>query len=137
MITYVRWQTSLQSVEKRQDILKITEEMTDILILEVLPSIDKEPVYIINSYNTPMKSKLAGRPVDIMMKVPELLHKCMLIIRDFNLHHTDWDNRTVNPTAQAKRFVDWIANKNAIYELEIKTVTHARGGALDLVIANN
>ena len=56
---------------------------------------------------------------------------------DFNLHHTDWDNHTINPTLQAKRFADWIANKNARYELEVGTVTHARGGALDLVIASN
>ena len=89
MITYVRWQTSLRSVEKRQYILKITEEMTDILVLEVQPSIDKEPVYIIKSYNTPIKSKQAGRHMDIMMKVLELLHKRVLIMRNFNLHHTD------------------------------------------------
>ncbi len=50
-----------------------------------------------------------------MMEVPELLHKRMLIMGDFNLHHTDWDNRSVNPTAQAKIFAEWIENKNAIY----------------------
>lgn len=72
-----------------------------------------------------------------MIEVPELLHKRVLIIRDFNLHHTNWDNHTVNLTLQAKRFADWIANKNARYELEVGTVTHARGGAPDLVIASN
>lgn len=84
-----------------------------------------------------MGSKQASRFVDITMEVSELLHKRVLIMRDFHLHHTDWDNRTVNLTAQAKRFADWIANKNAIYELQVGTVTHAWGGALDLVIASN
>ncbi len=102
VIKYVRRQTSLRSVEKRQDILKITDEMPDILVLEVQPSIDKQPVYIINSYNAPIGTKQAGRSVDIMMEVSELLHKRELIMGDFNLYHTDWDNRTVNPTAQAK-----------------------------------
>ncbi len=106
MITYVRRQTSLRSVEKKQDILKITEEMPDILVLEVQLSIDKEPVYIISSYNAPMGSKQAGRSVDIMIEVPELLHNRVLIMGDFNLHHTNWDNRTVNLTTQAKRFTD-------------------------------
>ena len=106
VITYVRRQTSLRSVEKRQDILKITDEMPDILVLEVQPSVDEEPVYIINSYNSPVGSKQTGRSVDIMMEVPVLLHKRMLIMGDFNLHHTDWDNRTVNPTVQAKRFAN-------------------------------
>ncbi len=80
VIIYVRRQTSLRSVEKRQDILKITDEMPDILVLEVQPSIDKEPVYIINSYNVSIGSKQAGRSVDLMMEVPELLHKRVLIM---------------------------------------------------------
>ncbi len=34
--------------------------MPDILVLKVQPSIDKEPVHIINSYNTPIRSEQAG-----------------------------------------------------------------------------
>lgn len=56
---------------------------------------------------------------------------------DFDLHHTNWDNRTVNPTTQAKRFAEWVADKNATYGLEPGTVTHKRGGALDLVISSS
>lgn len=56
VITYVRRETSLRSVEKSQGILKITDEMPDILVLEIQQSIDKEPVYIINSYNAPTGS---------------------------------------------------------------------------------
>lgn len=53
-----------------------------------------------------MGSKQASRFVDIIIEVPKLLHKLMLIIGDFNLHYTDWDNCTINPTVQAKRFAD-------------------------------
>ena len=28
----------------------------------------------------------------------------------------DWDNRTVNSNAQAKRFAEWIADNNAVYD---------------------
>ena len=72
-----------------------------------------------------------------MMEVSELLRNCVLIIGNFNLHYTNWDNCTVNHTRQAKRFANWIANKNAIYELKVGTITHNRGGTLDHVIASN
>ena len=115
VIIYIRGQTSLRFVEKKKDILKFTDEMPDILLLEGQPSIDKEPVYIINSHNTPIGSKRANRSVDIMMEVPELLNKGVLIMRHFNPHNTNWNNCTVNPTPQAKRFTDWIVNKNVNY----------------------
>lgn len=137
MIIYIRRQSSLWFIEKKQDILKIKDKMPNILVLKFQPNIDKEPVYIINSYNAPMRSKRAASSVDIIIEVPELLHKCVLIMRDFNLHYTNWDNCTINPTAQTKRFANWIANKNAIYELKVGTVTHARGGTLDFISASN
>lgn len=80
--------------------------MPNIFVLEVQPSVDKKPAYIMNFYNTPIKSEQAGRSVDIMIKVLELLHNRVLIIEDFNLYHTNWDNYTVNSTRQAKRFAD-------------------------------
>ena len=80
--------------------------MPDILFLEVQPSIDKELVYIINCYDAPIGSEQASRSVDIMIEIPELLHKRVLIMGDFNLHNTNLDNRTVHPTSQAKRFAD-------------------------------
>lgn len=80
--------------------------MLDILVLKFQPSVDKKPVYIINSYNAPMRSERAGRSVDIMIEIPKLLHKWVLIIGDFNLHYTNWDNCIINPTAQTKRFAD-------------------------------
>lgn len=73
----------------------------------------------------------------IMIEVSELLNKFLLIIVDFDLYHTNRDNCTVNSTAQAKKFADRIANKNDKYELEVGTIIHARGGALNLVIVSN
>lgn len=61
----------------------------------------------------------------------------MLIIGNFNLHHTNWDNHTVNPTLQTKRFANWIANKNTRYKLEVGTVIYAWDGVLNLVIVSN
>ncbi len=137
VIQYVRRQTSLRSVEKRQDILKITDKMPHILVLEVQLSIDKEPVYIINSFNAPIGSKRVGRSVYIMMEVRELLYKRLLTMRDFNLHYNNLDNGTVIPTAQAKGFADWIAKKDTIYEQDVRTLTNAWGGAVDFVIDRN
>lgn len=42
VITYIHWQTFLWFVKKRQDVLKVTDKMPDILILEVKSSLDKE-----------------------------------------------------------------------------------------------
>lgn len=137
VVTYVRRQNSLWSVEKRQDILRNMDKMPDILVLEVKPSQDKEPIYILNVCNAPIRSKRAGNSAETVMQVTGLLRKRALIMGDINLHHTGWDNRTVNPTAQAKNFAEKVANKNATYGLEPVTVTHKRGGALDLVISSS
>lgn len=84
-----------------------------------------------------MGSKQAGKFIDIIIEVPKLLHKHMLVIGDFNLHHIDCDNCMVNSTIQTKIFANWIANKNAMYELEVDIVTYARDRIPDLVIASN
>lgn len=46
-------------------------------------------------------------------------------------------NCTVNSTTQAKKFTEWIADNNAVYELRIEpgTVTQTPGKTLDLVIS--
>lgn len=70
--------------------------MPNILILKVQPNINKEQVDIINSYNALIKSKPIGGSVDIIIKILELLYKHVLIIGDFNLYHTNWDNYIMN-----------------------------------------
>ena len=95
VVTYVRRQNSLWSVEKRQDILGNIDGMPDCLVLEVKPSMDEEPIYILNVYNAPIGSERAGDSAEIVMGAIGLLRKRALIMGDVNLHHTDWDNRTV------------------------------------------
>ena len=51
--------------------------------------------------------------------------------------HTDWDNHTCNPSAQAREFADWISDNHETYELDAGTITHSQGGTLDLVISSN
>lgn len=92
--------------------------MPDILVFEVKPSQDEEPIYILDVYNAPIRSKQAGNSAETVMQVTGLLRKRVLIMGDFNLNHIDWDNRTVNPTAQVKKFAEWVADNNATYELE-------------------
>lgn len=69
--------------------------MPDILVLEVKPSLDEQPIYIVNVYNAPTGSEQAGKSAETMIGTPELLHKRSLIMGDIDLLHTDWDNRTV------------------------------------------
>lgn len=98
--------------------------MLDILPLKVQPSVNKEPIYIINAYNISIRSKQAGKSVDTIIKVSELLYKCIFIMKNFNLYYTNWNKCTINFIIQIKRFVDWIVNKNAIYKLKVGTSTY-------------
>lgn len=60
----------------------------------------------------------------------------VLIGGDLNLHHIDWDAKTLNPTRQAKDFLDWVNENTAFYELLTGTVTHSQGGSIDLVVSS-
>lgn len=111
--------------------------MSDVLVSKVEPSMDEEPIYIPNVYNAPVGSKQAGDSAEIVMGYIGLLRKRAFIMGEVNLHHTDWDNRTFNSTAQGKRFAGYVADNNAVYELELGIVMHTRGGTLDLVIFSN
>lgn len=71
--------------------------MPHILVFKVQLSVDKVSIYTINAYNAPIKSKQARRSIDVLIEVSKLLYKCVLIMRDFNLYHTNWDNCTINP----------------------------------------
>ena len=36
---------------------------------------------------------------------------------DINLHHIDWDNRTINPLQLANKLADWVTENGAVYEV--------------------
>ena len=55
---------------------------------------------------------------------------------DINLHHTDWDNQTINFLQPANELADWIAKNGAVYELFPGTKTHNRGGTINVVISS-
>lgn len=72
--------------------------MTDILVLKLKLDSGKQLLFVTNIYNTLLGYKHAGRKVDILMTILEIWQKQLLIITDINLHHTNWDNRTIHPT---------------------------------------
>lgn len=49
----------------------------------------------------------------------------MLIIRDFNLHHINWNDHIVNSILKTKKSINWIINKNARYKLKVNIVMYA------------
>lgn len=56
--------------------------MPDILDLEVKPSLDENPICIVNIYNAPTGSDRTGKSAETMIGTPELLHKRSLIMGD-------------------------------------------------------
>lgn len=64
------------------------------------------------------------------------MQKLVIAAGDFNLHHMDWNNHTVNPSWSATDFLEWVASNAAMYGLGSGTVTHSRGETIDLSICN-
>lgn len=127
----MRRQNSLWFVKKRQDIL------SNVIVLEVKPSIDKMLIYIFNIYNLLIRSERAGNSAEIMIRAIGFLRKQVLIIGNVNLYHTDWDKCTIKPNAQAKRFAEWVTNNNAVYKLKLCIVIYKYGKTLNLIIFSN
>ncbi len=59
-----------------------------------------------------------------------------IIMVDINLHHTDWDNRTINLFQPANELADWVTENGAVYELFLGIKTHNCGGTIDVVISS-
>lgn len=77
----------------------------DVLVLKVMPSIDKEPIYILKVYDKPIGKKQVGDLAKIVKGAISFLHKQALIIDDVNIRHIDWDNRNVKSTTQARKHI--------------------------------
>lgn len=106
-------------------------------MLELKLDLGKKSLFVANIYNAPLGYKRAGRSIDILMTVPEIWQKQLLIIRDINLHHPNWDNRTIHPTSQPPKFAEWILDYNGVKQLEPRAITHTREGILDLIISSS
>lgn len=48
-------------------------EILDILVLEIWLNLDKELLYIINIYNTPIESEQDDKSTGILMKISKIL----------------------------------------------------------------
>lgn len=94
----------------------------------------EDPIYIINIYNAPLRSDQAGISAKQVMT---LMQKNSIIMEDINLHYTDWDNHTRNPSIQAKECADWISDNHATYKFKVDKIMYVRDGTLDLVISSN
>lgn len=111
--------------------------MPDLLVLELKPGSNEESIFIVNIYNIPARSKQAGKSAKILMSVSDIWQKCLLIMGDLNLYHTNWDDCTVHPISNTQRFAEWVTNNNGFHQLEPGVVTYAKGGTLDLVISSS
>ncbi len=60
-------------------------------------------------YNAPAGSVRTGEAIQILMENASLLRRNAIIGGDMNLHHTDWDRKTVHATRQATGFTSWVA----------------------------
>lgn len=85
----------------------------------------------------PVGSKQAGMSANQVIVISGLMQKRPIIIGDMNLHHTDCNNFTLNPTLQAKELAKWIMDNHAICNLETSTKTHSYSRTLDLVILSS
>ena len=93
-------------------------------------------IYVLNLYNTPINSHHLGKTAELVMKNQSLMTNQVLIRRDLNLHHIDWDAQTFNATRQAKELLEWVSENAVFYKLSTSTVTHDQGGSIDLIIAS-
>lgn len=136
VITYAHRTFIGRKVEKRQELLGAAGCTPDILVLELDIGPKQEPLYIINVYNAPQGYKRAGEAISLITQASNLMQKRSLILGHRNLHHTDWNNWTINPSEAARNFADWIAEEGAFYQLEPGIATHNRNGVIDLAIAS-
>lgn len=127
MITYVRRNHHLRNVEKRQDQLGTAITTPDILLLQIKPDENSEPIYLVNIYNASPGCERAGEAAEKLIEIAELVQKQTIVVGDFNLHHMGWDNHTINPNRSA----------TCPYGLSSGTSTHNKlGVTLDLTICS-
>ena len=136
MITYVRRNHHLRNVERRQDQLGTAITTPDILLLQIKPDENSEPIYLGKIYNASPGCEGAGETAEKLIKVAGLMQKHTIVVGDFNLHHMDWDNHTINPNRSAICLLEWVANNAVTYGLSSGTITHNRGGTLGLTICS-
>lgn len=136
VITYIQQGELIPCTEKRQDILK-TNGNQDVPLLEIqLGAASEPPIYVLNMYNAPSNCHHAGKAVELLMRSQSLMLHKVLVGGDLNLHHMDWDARTLRATRQAVELSEWVTKNAAFYELATGTITYNQRGSIDQVIAS-
>ncbi len=97
VLTYARHKQWPYRLEKRQDCVPTREIIPDILVMELQGGQDKDALRIVNIYNAPQGSERAGQAANAIIEKSNLMQRQAIIMEDINLHHADWDNRTINP----------------------------------------
>lgn len=124
------------ALKKHQDLLK-TDGSQDMLLLEIQMGAALKPlIYVLNLYNALINSHHSRRTTELLMKNQLLMSNQVLIRRDLNLYHIDWDEQTFNATRQAKELFEQISKNVVFYKLSTCIVTHDQGVSIDLVIAS-
>jgi endonuclease/exonuclease/phosphatase family metal-dependent hydrolase len=70
-----------------------------------------QPILIVNIYNLSawgIGAHSTGQRLK-QLKIPNTYPK--IIAGDFNLHHPDWEEMTVEPLARAREIVEWLQDK--------------------------
>lgn len=136
VLTYARRKQWPSRLEKRQDWVPSREIIPDILVLELQGGQVKDTLRIVNIYNAPRGCERAGQAANAVMEIRNLMQGQAIIMEDINLHHTDWDNQTINPLQPANKLADWVTENGALYELFPGTKTHNHRGTIDIVISS-
>ena len=134
VIIYARRHQNAFCIEKREHLLR--NNCLDILAIEVKVKDRQEPIHLMNVQNAPHGCTREEETVTNVMNLASLIQKHTIIAGDFNLHNGYRDQRTINPTPQARKFAEWATTNRDEYGLTSGTIIHQQGGTIDLVITS-
>lgn len=77
-----------------------------------------------------------GRTASATIEIRALIQSQAIFIRDINLYHKNWDNRTIHLLQPANKLTNWVTKNGAIYELQPGTKAHNRRSTIDVVISS-
>ncbi len=136
MITYIRCNGFHRYIKERYDQLGINQSTPDIVLLQIRLKQETGPIQFMDIYNAPLGCKKAGKAVTNLIEIMGLMQMATIVVKDFNLHHIDWDNRTINLSGLATEVADWVASNGAIYAMDQRTNMNNQGRKIDLSICN-
>lgn len=91
---------------------------------------------MVNIYNPLIGFERFGRFANIIINIPEVQQRWLLIIRNINLHYTNWDNCTIYSIIYTQRLIEWVTNNNGAHQLKLGVSAEAKRNRLDFVISS-